>query len=84
MTGIEFAGLLLLVLIAVAGLCIAWCLHDKKLERHDRRLQALEDRVSILEVPEIVNQAEQRRLLATQALLRKRNGYGGQDTEGRA
>lgn len=49
----------------------------------DQRFKALEDRVAQLELPEVIRRAEQRHLL-TQAMLRKRNGYGGQDTEGRA
>jgi len=73
MTGIEFAGLLLLTLIAVAGLSIAWSLHDTKLERHGERLQWLEDRVAMLEIPEVVHRATEQHM-RTQALLGKAEG----------
>jgi hypothetical protein len=85
MTPIDLqTGFILLTgVTAIAAVIVIFCRHDNKLAAHDKRFQALEDRVAMLEIPEIVQQGEQRRLV-TQAMLRKANGYGGQDTEGRA
>lgn len=74
---------------AIALVGLLWRLNTRmaRLEvndtAQDRRFKALEDRVAQLELPEVIHRTTQRHLL-TQALLRKRNGYGGQDTEGRA
>lgn len=85
MTGVDFVVLLLLFTIAVGAAAVAIWMHGDRIadlekgRKADAILrQALEDRVAMLEIPEITRQAEQRHLLA-QSLLRRglNNGAGG-------
>lgn len=93
MTDINLIAIVACVSIAgIALVGVLWLLAHQSAAlgvndtAQDARLAALEDRVALLEIPEVVHRATQQHILK-QALLDKgavRNGYGGHGTEERS
>jgi hypothetical protein len=75
MTPIDLqTGFILLTgITAIAAVIVIFCRHDNKLAAHDKRFQALEERVAMLEVPEVVHRAKEQHMLK-QALLARTEG----------
>lgn len=75
MTPIDLqTGFILLTgVTAIAAIIVIFCRHDNKLSAHDKCFKALEERVAILEVPEVVHRATQQHILK-QALLGRTEG----------